>query len=79
MAKDYGKVIEFYEKKFKDFKKNNQYLDLTEGLEDIDEMYVKGKPRRMNYSTVSNDNNKTNGDKLLSLYVTNPVNKQFNG
>jgi hypothetical protein len=33
----------------------------------------------MNYSTVSNDNNKTNGDKLLSLYVTNPVNKQFNG
>jgi hypothetical protein len=42
-------------------------------------MYVKGKPRRMNYSTVPNDNNKTNGDKLLSLYVTNPVNKQFNG
>jgi hypothetical protein len=77
LAKNYGKVIEFYDKKFKDFKKTSKYLDLTNGL--TEEMYVKGKPRRMNYSTVPNDNNKTNGDKLLSLYVTNPVNKQFNG
>ena len=77
LAKNYGKVIEFYDKKFKDFKKTSKYLDLTNGL--TEEMYVKGKPRRMNYSTVPNDGNKTNGDKLLSLYVTNPVNKQFNG
>ena len=70
IGKDYEKNITFYEKKFADLKKNAEYLKLTDGIEN--EMYKKGNPRKVNYTTVDGENKPTQEDEIKDLYLNIP-------
>ncbi len=67
IADRYDKEIKNDEKYFTKFKKNKEYLDYINGLDE--KMYVKGKTRKMNYDTNINSNTQTNGELIKQLYL----------
>jgi hypothetical protein len=69
-VKSFEKANDFYEKKFVKFKKTPNYKNLTDGVED--ELYPKGKERKINYNTTPDSNVIVNGDKLKKLYLEQP-------
>ena len=70
IAKDYSKNIEFYEKKFADFKKEAKYLELTDGIEN--KLYKIGKPRKFNYTTVKGPDDANQQSEIKNLYLNIP-------
>jgi len=72
LAKDYSSEIDDEEKKFKKLRNSKEYKDLTDGI--TDKLYVKGKTRKFNYTTVPNpqtyDNQK---QSVINLYKTDNV------
>lgn len=77
----YKKELKAEEKLFEDLKKNPDFKQLTEGIEQS--MYPKGKTRKFNYSTIPSANNQNQIQFIKKLYETvnqEPNNKKtFNG
>jgi hypothetical protein len=63
----YKKQLKKEEKIFTDFKKTKDYKEFTEGLDE--NLYVKGKTRKMNYDTNTNSNTQSNGELIKQLYL----------
>jgi hypothetical protein len=70
---DYKKELKDEEKMFENLKKEKDYKNLTDGIEDT--MYPKGKTRKFEYSTVPNPATEANQKtEILNLYKSINVN-----
>lgn len=76
LDKNYNKELKNEEKNFEKLKSTKKYKDLTDGITDM--MYVRGKTRKFNYSTVPQSNEENSKTKIQNLYKSGNVNSDVN-
>jgi outer membrane protein OmpA-like peptidoglycan-associated protein len=78
LSKQYSNEIDNEEDLFKKIKKSKEYKDLTDGI--TEKMFVKGKSRKFNYTTIPGPQNTQQQQKIKNLYAktnTNDVVKEW--
>jgi hypothetical protein len=76
LASNYVDELQSEEKLFAKFKTSKTYNQYFEGIEQT--LYVKGKTRKFEYTTIPSGNNAQQKQKILDLYKTSNVDPNKN-